>query len=308
MTRTKNAAFTLVELLVVIGIIALLLAVLLPALNKARAAATTIKCASNLRQLGLAMNMYAGEFRGLMPYPTSNFPDSGVNKGENYVWYNCVDKYLKAIQDEANRSGVAAGRTYKTYKQCVVYDDFPNGTRSGGTGQDDMKEFAKTYKMNTHLRRVDVFNTTVSPRAIPVRGMPCKITMIRKPAETVMIGDGQSLDQTGYIPSQDESGQFAMDVNDPTAGVAGPALRHQGGANIVFVDGHVQRLVLALTPNARPMSKGAPAIKQWQSEYVDNGGNLKDVTPHYATLEQANLKRNPKMPLIWSYPGTLYGP
>ena len=78
--------------------------------------------------------------------------------------------------------------------------------------------------------------------------------------------------------------------------------------DIVFVDGHVQRLVLALTPNARPMSKGAPAIKQWQSEYVDNGGNLKDVTPHYATLEQANLKRNPKMPLIWSYPGTLYGP
>lgn len=132
--------------------------------------------------------------------------------------------------------------------------------------------------------------------------------MIRKPAETVLIGDGQSLDQTGYIVSQAESGQFSMDVNFTGAGTAGPALRHQGGANICFVDGHVQRHVLALTPTARPMSNGAPAIKQWQSEYIDSGGNLKDVTPHTATLEQANLKRNPQMPLIWSYPGTLYGP
>ena len=63
----KRKAFTLVELLVVIGIIALLISILLPALAKARYQANLILCGSNLRQLGLAMNMYANENKGVIP-------------------------------------------------------------------------------------------------------------------------------------------------------------------------------------------------------------------------------------------------
>jgi len=64
----RRKAFTLVELLVVIGIIAVLVAILLPALNKARQGANTVVCAGNMRQIGLAMFNYAAENNGTLPW------------------------------------------------------------------------------------------------------------------------------------------------------------------------------------------------------------------------------------------------
>lgn len=68
-TRQRPAgAFTLVELLVVIGIIAILVAILLPALNRAHQQANLLTCQTHLRQIGQAIVLYTGDYKGVLPY------------------------------------------------------------------------------------------------------------------------------------------------------------------------------------------------------------------------------------------------
>lgn len=93
MTRRHAQAFTLVELLVVIAIIAVLISLLLPALNRARSAAQSVGCLSNLRQIGLGIIAYANDHRGSLPLGIWNYQGSSV------TWHTLVNPYLGGMGD-----------------------------------------------------------------------------------------------------------------------------------------------------------------------------------------------------------------
>jgi prepilin-type N-terminal cleavage/methylation domain-containing protein/prepilin-type processing-associated H-X9-DG protein len=96
-TPSKRPAFTLVELLVVVGVIAILIALLLPALQKARSAARSTACLMNLRQWGMAVHLYAAGNR-------SAIPGMQADTKQQFDWYVLLLQaaYPNAVPDAAN--------------------------------------------------------------------------------------------------------------------------------------------------------------------------------------------------------------
>lgn len=129
--RTNRRAFTLVELLVVIGIIALLISILLPALNKARESANRILCAANLRTLGQVSFLFANDHKGVLPTAWGYGQDGGLG-------FNGVSLPVLLNYNPANEEDSDTWRRFGTpYQTFLKYSANPEGPEvlniSGGT-------------------------------------------------------------------------------------------------------------------------------------------------------------------------------
>jgi prepilin-type processing-associated H-X9-DG protein len=151
--RRAALAFTLVELLVVIGIIALLISILLPALNKARASAQTTTCMSNLRQIGIAYRFYADNNRGYMPYVLNHTWDSYIDpatKQRRLYWYMSLAPFLSKGYDPMTLT--RERDIPKIFRSCPAWQnwidaDAANAEWITGYGQ-NIALFAGSYERN----------------------------------------------------------------------------------------------------------------------------------------------------------------
>lgn len=287
--RTGRGAFTLVELLVVIGIIAMLISILLPSLNSARNAARSLKCLANLHSIGQGINIYAASNKQSLPYGYWQ-PDANDNSKSS---------------DWAILISTALGKGYGTY-----------GTQNGTDNSQIQGLFTcPVAKLDVDGQIPRKLHYSAHPRLMPdlasldtLKGggatlRPYRLPTIKRSSDIALIFDGSQCNIIGYAPGQlnwnsnavaknlDASGlgrtdsqngrswncfvtKAGMDLNTPIYASNGDAPPNTGSAfdirwrhnrndtaNFLFVDGHADSMRLRFGQNADAKMKNF---------YIDN--------------------------------------
>ncbi len=284
--HSKAAAFTLVELLVVIGIISILIAMLLPALNKAREQAKSVACLSNLRQLGQSMQMYRNDNDDAFPLYATTVGmyayGSGQYEGDHTIWSRLL--WLKG---------------YVSNSQIYACPAFPNPAvdKSWFALTDGALDAARTrlasgsnegvftyvhYGYNLENIGANYRDTRGLPVTERQQRAPAKGKDLQNPSSTIVLCDSVTLTSTNelrgyYIVSEQHVAMIAGTTN------YNADARHPGpSVNVLWADGHASSVVCSdrdnpYGPNSGNNSRGLTNLYDSPNYWTRSGRSLAQI-------------------------------
>lgn len=245
-----GSGFTLIELLVVIAIISILAAILFPVFARARENARKASCQSNLKQLGIAIQMYAQDFDEYIAAPRSGYSELKPEGNVSVRWF-----------------GAWRGSIF--YEQYGYYYPYMKNTTVAGCATLDMDE------NRTQYGPVDYAMSEYMYRA--------KLSQFQNTSQTVLIFDsariqGGVLDRVpwGYSPASGLGAVVPLPGGETAPGNQQPTFhaRHNGVGNVLWLDGHVK----ARKPTfvASPATSAAERIEENIGVIDDDGDQATD--------------------------------
>lgn len=216
-TRTpRRCGFTLVELLVVIGIIALLISILLPSLARAREAGQRTKCLSNMRNIVTAFVMYTNVSKGQFPRPAGG----GATKEDWIYWENTV---ARPVDDSRIAPYISQPFTPEIFR-C------PSDNVEGHRGVANSTRYDYSYSVNFNICKIVTQGKTL--KLAQIRNSSSKILLVEEAADT--IDDGcwawQATNGNGKNVLSNRHDKREETIADLT----------KGRGNAAFVDGHAE--------------------------------------------------------------------